>query len=234
MQLKYRLLLLFIVLVGYPLPTKADSYSITVPGGGLLFFASYHFTNQTISQIFPNGSMPWSTQLYRWNNSNQSYDTTQTLSSIMNGWYPNPNFVLQAGDVFFLRNNSSTGFSVTISGNQISGSKPLALYTNQNNGYGPVRLPADMLECVCPYNSSMSYPGTDGDQLIWWDPDLQDWVTQTRQTTEAGVTWEAYCDGGMVGWAHDNNDMYHAGWGAFFVPAVNKTWTYDSPEDCTE
>jgi hypothetical protein len=128
--------------------------------------------------------LPWGTTLFIWNNGIQNWDT-QILDDLDENW-SNPNYTLLPGSVFFIRNPTAEDLQVTISGSESSGTRSLSLYANSWNGYGPVKLPpsSPMLECVsgCEFNTGMSYPPNDGDEIWWWNPDIQDWTVETRTT----------------------------------------------------
>jgi hypothetical protein len=219
----------------------ATSYSVTVPHltqnangswGGGMFFAAYHFSAATIHNVFPPNSLPWWTQMDFWNNATQSY-TVVTLDQFAGDW-DNPTFQLQPGMVFFIVNPSTNlNMTVTISGTDPVGQQSISIVAGKWISAAAPKYPtAVALECPCPYSSNMSYPGTDGDQLVWWNPDIQAWDTSQVRLPVAGApsSWSGYCGGGVIPFPYsfngNGNYVTQPGWGGFLKSGVSKTWNY--------
>jgi len=218
---------------------NGDSYQITVPARGAdpattgKFFAAWHFQTKTVTQAFPPASYPAGMQLSVWNDSSQSY-TTLTLDDI-DGWLTNPDFNLDPGVSFFIWNPSYSDLTVTFTGTPLTGAVSKSLTANYYFSGAAKKIPGSTFECVCTTSmTGMSYPGTDGDQLWYWNPDTQAWVLNTRQTvTGAGTSWSGYCNGGIVGLgAQGITSSTLPGWGSFLKPVNSKTWTFNSLTTC--
>ena len=221
--------LVVLLLVFTPRISAAPSpYTVTVPAQGQ-FFAAWHFATADLEDVIVPDAVPHGITVQIWNNATQNW-VIQSLEDFDENW-PNPGYDITPGTVFFIQNPTIASFTVTFAGTEVSGSAQVILKPGDWNGYASPKLPGDMLENLCMYDSGMGFPGVNGDMFYWWNPTLGEWVISERGYAVGGFSWGGTCDGGIIGKGYNGIWVSQPGWGAFFdiVGTTNRVWTYAAP-----
>ena len=163
-------------IVGALTPTaNSSSYQVQLQPGWNVVANQLSTGSNSLGEVLP--SVPPGSVFYQWNASNQTY-TASTFDPDFGGW-DNPSLNLRPGEGGFVKNSTSSPFTVTFVGEVQTPHLPLSLPPGQ------LALVARQIPAPATYEQITGLAPADGTKLYRYDPALQ---VQPFSLTN----WQAY------------------------------------------
>lgn len=222
-------------------PLSGGSYTVTIPAS-TQWPLGWHFQDKTVENAFP--SPVEGTQLYFWDSVNQSW----VINQFDFGEWIDPDYTITNGAAFYYRNNSGGDLTVTVSGTDLTvTNKSRSFVANKLYFISPMFLnatnSAGWMECVetngVPRytDKHLGFDFNNGDLAYTYDITADVLVGGVRKGTNCATAylpfWESLTNSCTWAWSTDAPAQVRHGFGFWYKPSVNTTWTeYALEENC--